>query len=200
MSSEKTPNQQLLLLHLGLLGGRALQREVEYKKIAKDRKALERRGFLAVAKQGHFLSLKLEEDGWDELTRPASVLPKGKKKPSRERTILQLLLNALHGDASRRSVGIGEILRPGPTSLQQRIRRAFFEIAGNPPQDSVRLSALRASLYDVPRQQLDEVLLAMKSAREINLMNLDNPPDIKAEEPSALRDGNRHYHVLWIER
>jgi hypothetical protein len=205
MSSEKTPNQQLLLLHLGLLGGRALQREVKYKEIAKDRKALERRGFLAVATQGHSLSLKLEDDGWDELTRSASVLPKGKKKPSRERTILQLLLNALHGDASRRSVGIGEILRPAPTAhesttIQQRIRRAFFEIAGNPPQDSVRLSALRASLYDVPPKQLDEVLLAMKSAGEINLMNLDNPPDIKAEEPSALRDGTRHYHVLWIER
>ena len=67
--------------------------------------------------------------------------------------ILQLLLNALHGDASRQSVGIGEILRPDATppessDIQQRIRRAFFEIAGNPPHDSVRLSALRASLHD----------------------------------------------------
>ncbi|SRR6266567_498286 len=205
MSTEFTPNQRLLLWHLGLLGGKALQMDVEYKEIAKDRKELERRGLLAVAKERRSLVLELKDGGWDELTKPGSVLPKGKKKPSRERVILQLLLNALHIHASRQSVGIGEILRRAPTSpepidLQQRIRRAFFEIAGNPPQDSVRLSALRANLHDVPRQQLDEVLLAMKNAREINLMNLDNPPDIKAEESSAVRDGNRQYHVLWIER
>jgi hypothetical protein len=31
-------------------------------------------------------------------------------------------------------------------------------------------------------------------------MNLDNPRDITAEESSALQDGSRRYHVLWIER
>jgi hypothetical protein len=206
MSSELTPDQQLLLWHLGLKGGKALQMEIEYKQIAKDRKELERRGLIAVAKQGRSLALQLKEDGgWDELSKPGSILPKGKKKPSRERAILQLLLNAFHSNASRQRVSIGEILRPAPnepqpTDIEQRIRHAFFEIAGNPPQDSVRLSALRAKLHDVPRQRLDETLLAMKSARDINLMNLDNTRDIKAEETSALHDGNRHYHVLWIER
>jgi hypothetical protein len=205
MSSELTPNQQLLLWHLGLRGGKALQMEVEYKEIAKDRKELERRGFLAVAKEGRSLALELKDGGWNELTKPGSVLPKGKKKPSRERAILQLLLNALHSHASRQPVGIGEILRPAPNAhqpadVEQRVLRAFFEIAGNPPRDSVRLSSLRAKLHDVPRRTLDEVLLAMKSTKEINLMNLDNPRDIKAEESSALHDGKRHYHVLWIER
>jgi hypothetical protein len=205
MSSELTPNQQLLLWHLALRGGKALQKDVEYKEIAKDRKELKRRDFLDVAKEGRSFVLRLEDGGWNELTKPGSVLPKGKKRPSRERAILQLLLNALHSHASRQPVGIGEILKPTKNPFQlanveQRIRHAFLEIAGNPPQDSVRLSSLRAKLHDVPRQQLDEVLLAMKSAKEINLMNLDNPRDIKAEESSALHDGNRHYHVLWIER
>lgn len=205
MKSELPPNQQLLLWHLALRGGKALQMEVEYKEIPKDRKELERRGLLAIAKQGRSLALHLQDAGWNELTKLSSVLPKGKKKPSRERTILQLLLNALHSHASKQLVGIGEILRPltnGTPSadVKQRIRRAFFEIAGDPPQDSVRLSALRAKLDDVPRRQLDEALLTMKSAKEINLMNLDNPRDIEAEKSSALLDGKRAYHVLWIER
>jgi hypothetical protein len=205
MNNELTPNQQLLIWHLGLRGGKALQMEVEYKEIAKDRKDLERRGLLTVGKERRSLALELKDGGWNELTKPASILPKGKKKPSRERAILQLLLDVLHRHASRQSVGIGEILQPTspvPESddIEQRIRRAFFEIAGNPPQDSVRLSTLRAKLHDVPRQRLDETLLAMKSSRHINLMNLDNPRDIKAEEASALHDANRTYHVLWIER
>jgi hypothetical protein len=214
MSNELTPDQQLLLWHLGLHGGRALQKEIEYKNIAKDRKDLERRGLLTVGREGRSFVLELKDRGWDELSKPTSVLPKSKKKPSRERVILQLLSNAVRSHASRQPVAVGEILRSGlnaspssdvkqqirSTDLQQEIRRAFFEIAGNPPQDSVRLSALRANLRDVPRQQLDEALLAMKSARKINLMNLDNPRDVQAEETSALRDGNRYYHVLWIER
>jgi hypothetical protein len=205
MSSELSPNQQLLLWHLGLRGGKAQQREVEYKEIAKDRKELEKRRFIVVTKEARSLTLELKEGGWNELNKPGSVLSKAKKKPSRERAILQLLLNALQNHASNKQVSIGEIIRPASTvsrqtDVEQRIRRAFFEIAGTPPQDSVRLSALRAKLQDIPRQQLDNILLAMKTAREINLMNLDNPRDIKTEESSALHDGNQRYHVLWIER
>jgi hypothetical protein len=205
MSSELTPNERILLWHLGLRGGKAPQMEVAYKEIAQDRKDLERRGYLAVGKERRLITLELKDRGWNELTKLDSVQLGGKKKPSRERVILQLLLNTLHSHAARISVGIGEILRPAsrapdPGDIQQRIRTTFFEIAGNPPKDSVRLSELREKLQDVPRQNLDEALLYMKGARQANLMNLDNPRDIKAEEASALRDGNRTYHVLWIER
>jgi hypothetical protein len=204
MSSELTPTQQLLLWHLGLRGGKSLQPDVEYKTIKKDREELVRRKLLAVDKKHRPFALELQDGGWNELTKRGSVLPKG-KKPSRDRAVLQLLLDTLHDYAAKQVIGIGEILRSKPSTsqpsdVQQRIRHAFFEIAGDPPQDSVRLSALRAKLHDVSRQQLDEALIAMKRARKINLMNLDNPRDIRAEESSALHDGSRQYHVLWIER
>jgi hypothetical protein len=204
MSSELTPTQQLLLWHLALRGGKSPQPDVEYKTIKKDREELVRRKLLTVDKKHRPFVLELQEGGWDQLTRRGSVLPKG-KKPSRDRAVLQLLFDTLHDYAAKQVIGIGEILRSKPsaslpTDVQQRIRRAFFDIAGNPPQDSVRLSALRAKLHDVSRQQLDEALIAMKNARKINLMNLDNPRDITAEETSALHDGSRKYHVLWIER
>ena len=43
MADEWGPNQHLLLWDLALRGGKALQKEVEYKEISKDRKDLERR-------------------------------------------------------------------------------------------------------------------------------------------------------------
>jgi hypothetical protein len=204
MTSDLTPTQQLLLWHLGLRGGKSLQPDVEYKEIKKDREELERRKLLTVKKKHRPFELELQDGGWNELTKRGSVLPKG-RKPSRDRAMLQLLLDTLHDYAAKQTIGIGEILRskartPQLNDVQQKIRNAFFEVAGNPPQDSVRLSALRAKLHDVSRQQLDEALIAMKKARKINLMNLDNPRDIKAEESSALQDGSRRYHVLWIER
>jgi hypothetical protein len=204
MNSELTPTQQLLLWHLGLRGGKSLQPDVEYKEIKKDREELVKRKLLTVNMKHRPFELELQDGGWNELTKRGSVLPKGRKS-SRDRAILQLLLDTLHDYAAKQVIGIGEIVRSRPRTpqsndVQQRIRNAFFEIAGNPPQDSVRLSALRAKLHDVPRQRLDEALIAMKKTQKINLMNLDNPRDIKAEESSALQDGSRRYHVLWIER
>ena len=204
MSSDLTPTQQLLLWHLGLRGGKSLQPDVEYKTIRKDREELVRRKLLTVDKKHRPFALELQDGGWNELSKRGSVLPKG-KKPSRDRAVLQLLLDTLHDYAAKQVIGIGEILksRPSeflPTDIQQRIRRAFFEIAGDPPRDSVRLSALRAKLHDIARHQLDEALITMMRARKVNLMNLDNPRDVSAEESSALRDGSRQYHVLWIER
>jgi DNA primase len=205
MADEWGPNQQLLLWDLALRGGRALQKDVEYKEISKGRKDLERRKALTTSKVNRSFVLELTDNGWSELATRRSVLLKSKKKPSRERAILQLLLDALQNYAAKHEVGLAEILRPSPTASQrdevrQKIRRAFFDIAGNPPQDSVRLSVLRATLREIPRQQIDEALLSMKKDHEINLMSLDNPRDIEAEETASLHDGRSQFHVLWIER
>jgi hypothetical protein len=207
MTDELGPNQQLLLWDLGLRGGRALQKDVDYKEIARDRSDLEHRKLLKLIKKPPPYKLELTDGGWNKLTKRTPVLLKSKRKPARERAILQLLLNTFQNYAVQQNVGVGAILMVPPATPQtrdsdilRRIRQAFFELAGNPPQDSVRLSVLRAKLHDIPRQDLDHALLAMKSAREANLMHLDNARDIKAEEHTALREGNQHFHVLWIER
>lgn len=80
----------------------------------------------------------------------------------------------------------------------QAIRRAFTQIAGDPPMDSVRLSKLRANLNTIPRQQLDQALTEMKRGRQLQLVSLDNPRDIKAEEPHSLIEGGNRYHAIWI--
>src|SRR4051812_3048809 len=112
MADEWGPNQQLLLWDLALRGGRALQKEVEYKEISKDRKDLERRKVLTVIKPNRSYVLELTDNGWSELAIQRSVLLKSKKKPTRERAILQLLLDTLQNHAAKQTVGLGEILRP----------------------------------------------------------------------------------------
>jgi hypothetical protein len=204
MTDELGPNQHLLLWDLALRGGKALQKDVEYKEIAPDRKQLEHREFLKVSKQNRSFHLELTDGGWNELAKRRSIHLKSKRKPSRERAILQLLLDALQSYSSAQNVGVGELIRPtrrAPPSLdlQQEIRRAFAQIAGSPPQDSVRLSALRAQLSAIPRQHLDETLLAMKRAHQIQLISLDNPRDVRTEESASLRDGDHRYQALWIE-
>jgi hypothetical protein len=204
MTDELAPNQQLLLWDLGLRGGKALQKEVEYKEIAPDRKQLERRDFLKVTKQNRSFHLELTDRGWNELAKRRSILLRSKRKPGRERAILQLLLDVLQNYASAQNIGIGDLVRPAPPAppfldIQQEIRRAFNQIAGNPPQDSVRLSALRDKLSAIPRQQLDETLLAMKRTRQVQLISLDNPSDVRTEEAASLREGDHRYQALWIE-
>ncbi len=84
--------------------------------------------------------------------------------------------------------------------VEQRIRGAFYEIAGNPPQDSVRLNDLREKLADIPREKVDAALLSMRQSRTANLMHFDNPREIQGVGSSALKHGLNIYHTLWLNK
>lgn len=86
-----------------------------------------------------------------------------------------------------------------PRDLAAEIRDACRDLAGHPQRDGVRFSALRARLGHVGRADLDAALLAMRDARQANLMNLDNPRDIAAEKGAELRAGSQVFHLVWIE-
>ena len=79
------------------------------------------------------------------------------------------------------------------------IRDVCRDLAGHPQRDGVRFSALRARLGHIERADLDAALLAMREARQANLMNLDNPRDIAAEKDAELRAGSQVFHLVWIE-
>jgi hypothetical protein len=57
---------------------------------------------------------------------------------------------------------------PGPVSIEDRIRRAYGALAGE-PGDLVSLARLRDELPDIPRKSLDEALLELDGQRAIQL-------------------------------
>lgn len=83
--------------------------------------------------------------------------------------------------------------------IEEEIRTAFFGLAGRPPRDRVRLSALRSKLSHISRRELDGALISMREKRTANLANLDNPRDIESEGDAALSSGIHVFHTLWID-
>lgn len=86
-------------------------------------------------------------------------------------------------------------LQPSDAAIEKEISDAFFEIAGRPASGNIRLSALRSKLNHIERTRVDAALISMWKAKTANLMGLDNPRDIDAEQQAALKSGIHTFHV-----
>lgn len=88
----------------------------------------------------------------------------------------------------------------GPLSVEDRIRRAYGELAGE-PGDLVSLARLRDELPDVPRRSLDQALLDLDRQRVIQL---DPDPNRKAlsdrAKAAAIPLGGEDMHLITIGR
>jgi hypothetical protein len=89
---------------------------------------------------------------------------------------------------------------PGPRSVQDRIRQAYGELAGEPGA-LVSLARLRDELRDIPRKSLDEALLELDRQRAIQL---DPDPNRKAlsdrAKAAAIPLGGEDMHLITIGR
>lgn len=213
MSEELTPRQQILLWDLVSRGGSALQMDLKPEVKPVDRKPLETKRYISVSKKVPY-RLTLEEPGWNYLAVQAPNFSSsiGSKY---DRPILQFVLKRIQTYARQADVGLAKILTEGHAArmietgretkarpdetIEKEIRAAFFAIAGLPPRDKVRLSALRARLPHIGHTELDATLLAMRKAGTANLTNLDNPRDIESEKEAALQSGLLTFHTLWID-
>ena len=89
---------------------------------------------------------------------------------------------------------------PGPLSVEDRIRQAYEELAGE-PGDLVSLARLRDELPDIPRKSLDEILLDLDRRRAIQLE--PDPHRIALSDrakAAAIRLGGEDMHLITIGR
>jgi hypothetical protein len=89
---------------------------------------------------------------------------------------------------------------PGPLSVEDRIRQAYGELAGE-PGDLVSLARLRDELPDIPRKSLDEILLDLDRQRAIQLE--PDPHRIALSDrakAAAIRLGGEDMHLITIGR
>jgi hypothetical protein len=214
MSEELTPRQQILLWDLVARGGDALQKELKPAVKPAERDPLKTARLISVSKDGRATRLTLEEAGWDYVAsrRPDFAKSIGSKY---DRPILQFVLERIQAYARREGVALATILAEGaaaPTAegdretasppretVAQEIRRAFFEIAGRPPMNQVRLRALRGRLSHIARDMLDEALIAMRETGRARFSKLSNPSDIAAEGDALLTIGDQQFHTIWVE-
>jgi hypothetical protein len=211
--AQLTPKQQLLLWVLLTRGGGALQKDIEKWVDAKDRRVLEQRGCLRTTKRKRANFIEMTDRGWRDLGEiEPQLFREDEPRISADRRMLQFVLAGVSAFARRKDYTLHEIFgqsqadpdapasKPSGAAIEQQIREAFFAIAGRPARDNVRLSALRARLRHIDREDLDATLIAMREKRAAQLMNLSNPRDIEAEGDAALKSGIHLFHLLWIEK
>lgn len=213
------PRQQLVLWSLAARGGSALLSDLRPRLDPKRRRALEALKLVASAQEGRAVRVELADAGWRALgeVEPKLVEARETRVPS-ERHLLQALLSQLARFMRDEKVAPAQVFRPLETksvaaarprrrtsktpagaAIEDAVRAAYRDLAGEAAREAVRLSALRARLPDIPRADLDAALLAMRKAGRANLMNLDNPRDIAPEKDAALTAGIHTFHVVWID-
>jgi hypothetical protein len=87
---------------------------------------------------------------------------------------------------------------PGPLSVEDRIRRAYGELADEPGA-LVSLARLRDELSDIPRKSLDEALLDLDRQRSIQLKADPNRKALNdGAKAAAIPLGGEDMHLITI--
>lgn len=98
---------------------------------------------------------------------------------------------------------------PAPAKVEQqdlnpissKISKAYFEHTGGKTEEWMRLSTLRQSLSNIPRDELDAVLKKMKRNDELLLLPFEDPQQkTKLDDAASLYEAGRQNHFIIFER
>jgi len=213
------PKTQVLIWKLILTGEEPTKSQVKPRHSAKELKQLEEMGLIelktVVEKGRRITRVVLTDKAWDwaSTTPPTGI---ARSKSPEAAVILQKVLEVLVNYTQRENVPLVQILRPSlggaasvPTKQAQpwevsegevdpdfieKVFRTCKEMGGR--YSRVYLSDLRKRFPHVPRQQLDQALVALDRQSKIVLMPLDDPlsvtPEIK-EAAINLSGCDRHF-------
>jgi hypothetical protein len=156
--------------------------------------------------------VRLSEAGWawaqGHLDAPVST------RSSAAGPVLQAMLARLKVYLAAAGVPLAELICPPatgaeasalvppapPAGLPARVRAAYLASSGGRWGVRVRLTALRHSLRDVPRQDLDAVLLALARAERLALYPLDDPLELTdADHEAAIERLGQHFHLVYMD-
>nr|WP_240927031.1 hypothetical protein [Rhodococcus kroppenstedtii] len=192
----------------------------EPKKASRDK--LVRRGVVSLGKSGRSMTLELTDKGWK-----AAYDLMGDEAPPRANRALFTVLAGLRRWMDRDDVRPAEVffprdtpaeIEPLPTpanavvpqavreqesagagpDLETRIRRAYADLAREPGA-RVRLTRLRPALSDVPRDRLDDALVALQRKPGVSLIPEENQKTLSDDDrAAAVTVGNQRNHLLTI--
>lgn len=222
MSFEPNPKQALCLL--GILFGQSdeerepMQSKVRPELKPKERAPLIAAGLLEAERRGQATHLIATDAAWEWASThlDAELMPSRSASPILHNILTQLgkflaqkglaladIVTLAGGTASDDSAGNPGQNDEGDTAVgkaRTRIRDAVLSLGGGRSKQRVRLSALRSRLPEVPRVQLDSLLLKMQSEQQLVLYRLDNPTELgPADEDAALLVGGNPRHLVYLE-
>jgi len=216
--SDLLPKSEILLWKLLLTGEEPTKSQVKPKHRAKELKLLEEKGLIecktVVEKGRRITRLALTDKAWEwASTTPPTAIARSKSPEAA--VVLQKALATLVDYAKQESVPLARILglrpadanRPDSPSKPRPdngvevdldfLENVFRSCEGMGGRHSrVYLSDLRKRFPHVPRQQLDQALVALDRQAKIVLMPLDDPSTITPEREAAaitLSGAKRHF-------
>ena len=103
--------------------------------------------------------------------------------------VLERVLTRLKNFLDAKQLSLAEFISPSrrrdsnePEDIGRRIEEAYYQLSGGQLNVRVRLADLRSRLADIPRQHLDEALLALERKGRAALYRLDDPREIRPQD------------------
>jgi hypothetical protein len=208
MSFQPNPLQTLILWRLLMSEGQAYLADIRPKLKQHDRKALLEAGFIEEKwcrnlRNSRAIYVYLTDKAWawigDHMDATFSH-----QSPAAG-PIFQSFLAKLQPILKSRRITLAEIL--GSTkealpskNLEQRLREAYFHLSGGAGNVRIRLAQLRQKLEDIPRHELDELLLKLQREEKLVLSPLDDTQEISpADQQAALNVAGFKRHIIYMQ-
>ncbi len=222
MTFAPNPKQSLLLWRM-LTGETLAEREPMQSKAkpdvpAKERKQLIEHGFLTTEKRGRAAHLLLTDHAWawassardvtfSKSTEAAAALQGllHRLVPFLEKNDLalaSLFMDSVSTEADQASEDPNEQSPPveDSSAVRQLIESSCLGLSGGERQQRISLAALRAHLPQVPRDVLDQELIALQRELKLVLYREDNTAALRPEDhEAALVVGGSPRHLVLLE-
>jgi hypothetical protein len=169
---------------------------------AENRNRLEKKfGLIDVRKQGQRVYLGVSEQGWARAldmigeTPPAGAGYRG--------AAIYAQVTALRQFLESSGLALSEFYLPQPggetTDVVALVRKAYDGLA-QAPGDAVKLVRIRAALPGVPREEVDEALIALDREAGVRVFAEANQKTLTdADRAAAVSIGNQDKHLLIIK-
>ncbi|WP_328611042.1 hypothetical protein OG943_18570 [Amycolatopsis sp. NBC_00345] len=158
--------------------------------VGADRRGLNEQQLVESVKVGPAFRHSLTDRGWrwcqDELSESAAEDARPLER------VLYLVFSRLDAFFERRKIGVTEVF----VDLAELIRKGYHELADE-PSAWVSLTDLRSMLGEAPREEVDQVLIALDGAKDVTLIPESNQKTLTAaDRAAAVRIGGEDNHLI----
>src|SRR5699024_4641154 len=209
MSFQPNPLQTLILWRLLMSEGQAYLADIRPKLKRRDRKALLEAGFIEEKwrrrpRGNRAIYIYLTDRAWtwagDHMGTALSH-----QSPAAG-PIFQSFLAKLGPVLKNRQITLAEILGSAQESFpskdpEQRLREVCLRFSNGQGNVRIRLAQLREALEDIPRPELDKLLLKLQREGKLVLSPLDDAREISlADEQAAASVAGFKRHIIYLKR